>query len=703
MKIANRSIQYRNGNRSWATSVGLFALALFYFYELIPYQYTLRDYSFDLYQVFSPRQQISSPVTIVTIDEESLEQFGQWPWPRSLTAEVITKINEFNPAAVGINILMPESDRSDPCRLVSNYATVSDQLRAEVCELPDPDTTLAQVLFETRAVLGAAGIQNAEGSAGSVITDFQIDGPDPKGWIKNHTSAIHSIPLIEFSARGVGLIDTDIEDGVMRKTSLFSAVSGQLMPSFASEMLRVALGVRDYGVETSERGVESISIGDIRIPTNPDGSLSIYYSASNTERYVPVIDLLEGRVNPEKLERRLVILDVTGAGLAEFPLTVLGERVPGSEVYAQAIENIFDQTLLTRPSWALAFESALIFFLGLIVIHLLPRLRAVLEAPALVILIIAMAYAGVQLFRQKLLLIDFATPALAFVGLYLLMLIDSFVYQEAQVQLLEKDLQKQREAAARTAGEMEAARRFQLSIVPDSKVVFEQDKRIDLAALMEPARDVGGDLYDFFYLDDKRIFFCVGDVCGKGVPASLFMVITKTLLKSIVLRIRDGQTDLGQIVTQANTEIARDNPEMLFVTLFAGILDLDTGELLFCNAGHDQPIEIDLGGNPTHLEAKSGPPVGALDEFEYRYFRHQLKPGAFLCVYSDGLTEATNAELELFGNERLVEAFVAQGVELTATKKLDNVVEKISEFVGDSEPADDLTLMVMRWQPDQSA
>ena len=141
---------------------------------------------------------------------------------------------------------------------------------------------------------------------------------------------------------------------------------------------------------------------------------------------------------------------------------------------------------------------------------------------------------------------------------------------------------------------------------------------------------------------------------------------------------------------------------MLFVTLFAGILDLDTGELLFCNAGHEQPIEIDIEGNPTPLEAKSGPPVGALDEFEYRYFSHQLKPNEFLCVYSDGLTEATDSELALFGNERLVEACVAQDVESTADAKLNNVVDKISEFVGDSEPADDLTLMVLRWKPDQA-
>src|SRR5439155_20916906 len=144
-----------------------------------------------------------------------------------------------------------------------------------------------------------------------------------------------------------------------------------------------------------------------------------------------------------------------------------------------------------------------------------------------------------------------------------------------------------REAQARVAGELEAARRIQMGLLPAPRELFAHKQRFTLEALLEPARTVGGDFYDCFMLDGERLFFLVGDVSGKGLAASLFMALAKSLLKSIALR---DAGDPAAILTRANAEISRDNPESLFVTAFAGVLDARSGRLTFCNAGHEPPV-----------------------------------------------------------------------------------------------------------------
>jgi serine phosphatase RsbU (regulator of sigma subunit) len=220
------------------------------------------------------------------------------------------------------------------------------------------------------------------------------------------------------------------------------------------------------------------------------------------------------------------------------------------------------------------------------------------------------------------------------------------------------------------------------------------DPRFELDALMIPAREIGGDLYDFFKIDADHLFLAVGDVSGKGVPASLFMALGKSLCKSCALR---GETDIGAIVARANAEISRDNPEMLFITLFAGILDLATGELNFCNAGHDAPLLVRAGAPLRAIESEGGPPLCVLEDFPYMTETCRLDPGDLLCLTTDGVTEAMTGEGALMGRAR-VEAVLADlpsgaGARL-ATERLHGAVEG---FVAGAEASDDLTILAIRW------
>jgi adenylate cyclase len=214
--------------------------------------------------------------------------------------------------------------------------------------------------------------------------------------------------------------------------------------------------------------------------------------------------------------------------------------------------------------------------------------------------------------------------------------------------------------------------------------------------MLEPAREVGGDLYDFFRLDEDHLFFLIGDVSGKGLPGSLFMAVSKSLYKSTALR-RGGA--VATMMREANAEISRDNPEALFVTVFAAVLDVNTGVLEYCNAGHDRPYVLVRGGGPLQQLAEGGgPPLCVLDEFEYTAATHRLRPGDTLCLLTDGVTDARNPMGEQFGRGRLEARLASVDSDASAERLSTTIQDDVRRFVGGAEPADDLAILVVRWE-----
>jgi serine phosphatase RsbU (regulator of sigma subunit) len=257
-------------------------------------------------------------------------------------------------------------------------------------------------------------------------------------------------------------------------------------------------------------------------------------------------------------------------------------------------------------------------------------------------------------------------------------------------------VQIEREQIARIAGELEAARRIQTATLPRADLLA-GDARIDIAALMIPARETGGDLYDYFLLDDRRLFFLAGDVAGKGLSASIFMAVSKALYKSSTLRAVNG--DIGDLMSAANTEVSRDNPEMLFVTAFAGILDLDTGELQYCNAGHENPWVIHAPDETVRrIDDGDGPPLCAMGDFTYRGAGYEMRPGELLCAVSDGVTEAVNRAGELYGSARVEAVLPRLGRSHASVRDVvDALSADVAAFTDGAEPSDDLTILALRW------
>ncbi|TMH99256.1 MAG: CHASE2 domain-containing protein, partial [Betaproteobacteria bacterium] len=271
---------------------------------------------------------------------------------------------------------------------------------------------------------------------------------------------------------------------------------------------------------------------------------------------------LSGKAAAEFFRDKFVLVGVSGLGLLDFQATPLGERIPGVEVHAQILEQIFDGTYLRRPTGAAWTEAALLAGVGVLLVLFVPTVRPWISFALLAAALLALAAAGILAFMTGLLL-NVTAPALAALAVFAALLGATFAEADRQRRLL-------REAQARVAGELEAARRIQMGLLPAPRTIFAGQTGFALDAVLEPARMVGGDFYDCFMVDEDRLFLVVGDVSGKGLPASLFMALSKSLLKSIALR---GPSDPGSLLRLANAEICRDNAESFFVTAFAGLLE----------------------------------------------------------------------------------------------------------------------------------
>ena len=250
---------------------------------------------------------------------------------------------------------------------------------------------------------------------------------------------------------------------------------------------------------------------------------------------------------------------------------------------------------------------------------------------------------------------------------------------------------------ARLEEELEAARRLQMAMVPQSFPMPSTDFPVDLYASMEPAREVGGDLYDFFMTEDGTLCFLVGDVSGKGMPAALFMARAKSLIRiaTELMRSRHGAAaGPAEIIARVNRELCQDNSDLMFVTLFFAMFAPHSGVLEYCNAGHNAPYRLNATTVET-IEGAKGIILGVRADAAYETRRLSLAPGETVYVFTDGVTEANNVTEELFSEARL-EAVLRAAAGFSACDIVRAVGEAVRGFVGAALPFDDITMMAVR-------
>ena len=618
-----------------------------------------------------PRQRASAPVTIVEIDERTLAAHGQWPWPRSRLAGLVVALTSAGPAAVGLDLLFPEPDRFSPAALAGLLPQLPADVAARLRDLPGNDALFANAMRGRPVVLAVAGLENLEPVGEPPLLSFG--------------GRLGSIDELTRAAAGQGLISAESSVRVVRRVPIVARLQGEVVPALTLEMLRVATRAPAVSVRQAPGGLLEVGFGDVRIPAQADGTAWLRYTRHDPGRFVSAAAVLDGSVDPELLRSKLVLVGVTGLGLIDHVATPLGERVPGVELHAQLIEQVFDGTYLVRPRWAPWLEAGLLAAAGLLLMLVVPSRRVWVSSLVLVVLLVLLVGGATGAFLLEGLLIDFAWPALCTMLIFALLLGATLAEADRQRRAL-------RAAAERAAGELAAAYRIQMGLLPDLTAMARAVPAVEVAGFIEAARTVGGDFYDYVRLDAHKVYFVVGDVSGKGMPAALFMALSKAILKNAAAM--EG-IDAGALLARAGAEIDRDNSEQLFVTAFAGILDARTGVLEYCNAGHEPPYVVAPGAGPRRMPHAGGPPLCTLKGFPYRAERLQLPQGACLCLVSDGVTEATDERMQLYGSARLEKM-----LSTTAPAALVESLRKdVMQFTGRAPLADDVTVLALRWTP----
>ncbi|MBT5414304.1 MAG: adenylate/guanylate cyclase domain-containing protein [Rhodospirillaceae bacterium] len=392
---------------------------------------------FDYYQQLDPRVPEGYPVVIVDLDEASLAEIGQWPWPRTLIADMIVKLFQKGAITVGFDVVFAEPDRMNPDSIAGSLPQLDQTTKDALTKLPSNDAVLADILKQAPVVLGRAahGGTDPEGTKLARPSMATVGG-SPRPYIFNFPGIVTNTAVLEDAANGHGFFAIPPEqDGIARRVPAIVRSGKQVIPSLPIEVLRVATGQKSLAVKTIKGGglggVEAVVVANVEVPTDKQGRIWVRYGPHDKARYISAKDVLNGSVPAERIKGKLALVGTSAAGLLDVRATPFG-ILPGVEVHAQVIETILAQDYLYRPLRALFWEYGIIVIGGLLLVVFVPMIQARWTL-ALGFLVIA-AFGGLSwhLFVNEGVLLDVSFPALAIFLIFAFMTYANYAREERQ-------------------------------------------------------------------------------------------------------------------------------------------------------------------------------------------------------------------------------------------------------------------------------
>jgi adenylate cyclase len=430
----------------WARTFGLTrAICILLLLALIPLRILdpppleeIRLRTFDFYQSLRPRQTVARPVTIVDIDETSLKEIGQWPWPRTIVADLVTQLSQLGAVAIAFDVIFAEPDRMSPSIAVTSFRNLDDDTRNKLRSLPSNDEVLAEAIQRSRVVVGQVGsatpVPRLQTEA-ALQTGFAVKGPDPSPFLVTFAGLLRNVPAIEQAAAGRGVFSILPErDGIVRRVAIIMQAQGAMVPSLSMELLRVVADSGAILVRTDEAGVQSVAVPGLELPTDQNGRLWVHFNRHDPGRYISANDVLQGRVLRDNVEGKLVLIGTSAAGLLDVKTTPVAAAMPGVEVHAQILESALANSLLTYPSYAIGAELVVAVLVGLAIIIVAPMLRASIVIALGAVVVAALIGVSWYLFSQHDLLIDFTYPLLASGFVYLTLIFVNYFQEQKQRQ-----------------------------------------------------------------------------------------------------------------------------------------------------------------------------------------------------------------------------------------------------------------------------
>ena len=396
----------------------------------------MRMRGFDVLQEIFPRHEGEHPVAIVDIDDESLKALGQWPWPRTVIAQLTDRLTALGASVIGFDVLFAEPDRMSPARAAESFVGLNAATRDALAKLPSNDTVFAEALRRSRVVLGESAKERNLGAGEESLnlrSPLATLGGDPRPYLVRFPGIIRALPELEQAAAGRGMVTINPEvDGIVRRVPLILNVRDELFPALSFDMLRLLTGQSVLVRTAKGNGIADIIVGDNSIPTDKQGRVWVHFAPHEKQLYISAKDVFAGTADPARIRDKLILVGSSATGLHDDKTTPLDGALPGVEVHAQLLETIMSGTFLATPDWADAAELLLIAGAGLVMIVLVPITGARWTLLIFVLLGAALAAGSAYLYRAHALMIDVSLPLLATAALYTLLVYANYSREESQ-------------------------------------------------------------------------------------------------------------------------------------------------------------------------------------------------------------------------------------------------------------------------------
>jgi adenylate cyclase len=391
--------------------------------------------TFDTLQRFDPRIKTARPVRIIDIDERSLAKYGQWPWPRTRIAALVSELTRLNAAVIAFDIVFSEPDRLTPGVAADTFQGLDDTTRDKLRSLPSNDRVFADAMRRSRVVLAESGVPLAVPKPEVELpqTALAMLGGEPQPFLLDFPGLLRNIPILEDAAAGRGLVSINPErDGIIRRIPMIMQAQDATFPGLSFEMLRVATGTDTIFVKSDRAGVKSVGVKGFEVPTDRNGQLWVHFAHQDPKIYISAADVLDGKVTQDDVAQRLMIIGSSATGLNDVKTTPIDRSMPGVEIHAQVLESALTGKLLSHPNWAIGAELLATIVLGIAIIWVAPLFGALPLFGFGTAIVAAVVGTSWGLYAYERILVDFTYPLMSCLMIYLTLVFSSYFREQRQ-------------------------------------------------------------------------------------------------------------------------------------------------------------------------------------------------------------------------------------------------------------------------------
>ena len=618
------------------SGIFLFLIVIKFFNPLIAKKISFINY--DFYQKIFNRGEVKD-ITIVDIDEKSIAKIGQFPWRRDAYSKILENLNQYNPLAIAFDIVFSEKDKQNPQDLLLQLQKESD-LFIDVI-VPNTNKIFIDSIKQSKVILPILGEPKDNLVKNNSKPKLRIiaKGENPKNFIYKYKNKIISLEEISNASSGTGSISLIPSiDGIIRSIPILYNIDGRIWPSLALETVRVATGQKNLLVKSNKNGIELIKTRKNIIPSDQNGLINVKFKKFDDQNYISAVDVINNDFDQKRIENKIVLIGSSAQALFDIVQISNGKIVPGVEIHAHIIDNILKNESISKNIYTQLVENIvfllLLLFLIFIPIKIKPKLSIIFFIGSIFVINLLSIIIYQFNFYLDSLFSSLAGTMMFMTSLYFRYLEENSIAIENEKK--QSILKKEREIA----GEVQ-------------KKLFPSNKKIEkyIFAKNTPAKDVSGDYYDYYQINDNEIYFILGDVTGKGIKAGILMANAAAVFRSLTKM----NSSVAKTALYMNNQVKDSSYQSMFITVILGRINLEKKEMEFINMGHEPMMVLDQKFNFEYIKSTL-PPMGLMpvkDESFFKTTKMDILDKTIL-IYTDGVTEGyvdEGKELEVDGLE----------------------------------------------------